>query len=353
MDIQAMLARTFYGNTVYDWLVSLLIVFAAVVVGKILYWISGNIIKKLTSKTKTKLDDILVDMIEEPAVFSLTLLGIWVGVKRLTLSEAALAWIWHVFEVLIIINIAWLITRLFDSLYTEYLVPLAGRSKTDLDDQLLPIVRKGTKIIVWIIAVVVALNNAGYNVSAVLAGLGIGGLALAMAAKDTISNIFGGFTIFTDKPFKVGDRIKVNGLDGFVREIGLRSTRIETLEGRRITIPNSAFSENPVENISIEPSRKVTVNLGVTYDTTPKKMEEAKAILKGITKRNKNVEEKVIVIFSDFNDSSLNIRLIYHIKKGADILGTQSDINMEILEAFNSKKIEFAFPTRTVYAKSC
>jgi len=255
------------------------------------------------------------------------------------------------FQFLVFISIAWIITRLLDSLCKQYLVPLVEESETDLDDQLLPVVSKGIKVIIWIVAIIMALNNAGYNVGALLAGLGIGGLAFAMAAKDTVSNIFGGFTIFTDKPFKLGDRIKISGHDGTVEEIGIRSTRIRTVAGRIVTIPNSKFSHNPVENISAEPSRKIVLNLGLTYDTTPQKMQKAMKILESIAKKNKNLEEKVLISFNHFGDFSLGILFIYYIKDGRDKLQTQTDINMNILTQFNENKLDFAFPSQTIYTK--
>ena len=136
---------------------------------------------------------------------------------------------------------------------------MVEESDNTLDDQLLPIVRKGTKFSLWAVGIIVALNNAGYDVGALIAGLGIGGLALAMAARDTVSNVFGGFTIFTDRPFTLNDRIKVSGFDGTVDEIGIRSTRLRTLAGTLVTIPNSTFSGSAVENSSAEPSRGVVM----------------------------------------------------------------------------------------------
>ncbi|MBT5021737.1 mechanosensitive ion channel [Candidatus Woesearchaeota archaeon] len=347
--LQEILIKTYYGNTVEQWAYALLIILGAVVVGKILYWFFGNVVKKFASKTKTKLDDIIVDMIEEPIVFALTLFGIWYATTRLTLTEGMSAWFGNVFQVLIVINVAWLITRLFDSFYTEYLVPLADKTDTDLDDQILPIVKTGTNIIIWIIAILVALNNAGYNVGALLAGLGIGGLALAMAAKDTVSNVFGGITIFVDKPFKLNDRVKVSGYDGTIVEIGLRSSRLKTLEGRIVTIPNSSFAGNPVENVTREPSRKVVLNLGLTYDTKPAQMEKAMKLLKDIAKKNKKINKDFKLSFNAFGDSALGIMFIYYIKKSSDILETQTEMNMEILKQFNKNKLEFAYPTQTVY----
>jgi MscS family membrane protein len=351
MAINEILTRTYYLNTVQQWLIALGIVLGSFIAGKIIYWIFGNVIKKFTSKTKTKLDDVIIDMIEEPIVFALILVGVSYAIRTLTLSNAVLTWIRSVFQVLIVITIAWTLSRLFDALVKEYLVPLTEKSETDLDDQLLPILRKGVKAIIWIVAILVALNNAGYNIGALLAGLGIGGLAFAMAAKDTVSNIFGGFTIFTDKPFKINDRVKVAGYDGTIKEIGIRSTRIQTLEGRIVTIPNSTFSDKPVENVTREPSRKVVLNLGLTYDTNAKQIEKAMTLIKQIAKKNQNVQEKVLVSFNQFGDSALGILFVYYIKKGKDILQTQTDINMEILKQFNKNKLEFAFPSQTVYHK--
>ena len=344
-------SKGFYGNTFSQWLIALLIIVASVIIGRSLYWLIKNYVRRLTSRTKTKLDNIIVDMIEEPLVFAIVLAGIWFGLSTLTFSETITEWIPKAYYILIIFNIAWLITRLLDSLISEYLVPITEESKTDLDEQLLPIARKGLKTIIWIIAIIVAINNAGYEVGPLLAGLGIGGLAFALAAQDTVSNLFGGFTVLTDKPFKIDDRVKIAGFDGTVKEIGIRSSRLVTLEGRMVTIPNSNFTKSPIENISSEPSRKVVLNLGLTYDTNDKQMELAMNLLKEIAGNSENVEEKVLTGFNGFGDFSLNIVFIYYIKKDSDILATQTQMNLEILKKFNENKLEFAFPSQTIYAK--
>lgn len=346
------LEQTYYGSTVTEWLVALLIIMGSALGGRLVYWIFKNLIGKLTAKTKTKLDDILVDMIEEPVFFGIILAGIWYAFSRLNFTESVDLWLGHAMRFVITLNVAWFITRLFDALFQEYLVPLAEKSKSDLDDQLLPIARRGTKIVVWSLAVIIALNNAGYDVGAALAGLGIGGLALAMAAKDTVANIFGGFTVFTDQPFKLKDRIKIDGYDGNVQEIGIRSTKLVTLAGRLVTIPNSTFSDTPVENLSAEPSRKIALDIGLTYDMSPEQMKEAMDTLKAIAEKHESTEEKVLVGFNGFGDFSMNILFIYYITKGEDILGTQTEINLAILEQFNEKGLEMAFPTQTIVTQS-
>jgi MscS family membrane protein len=290
-------------------------------------------------------------MVKEPIVFALTVAGIWYGLRSLNLPETAHVWIGNVFQFLVVLAVAWMVTRVLDAIYREYLVPIAEKSENDLDDQLMPILQKGTKLAVWSIGIIVALNNAGYDVGALIAGLGIGGLALAMAAKDTVSNIFGGFTIFSDRPFKLNDRVKVVGFDGTVVDIGVRSTRLKTLEGRIVTIPNSTFSDSAVENVSLEPSRKVVLNLGLTYDTTPEQMQVAMTILKDLAAANAALEENVSIGFNAFGDSAMNIIFIYYIKKEGDILGTQTEINMKVLEEFTKAGLDFAFPTQTLYTK--
>lgn len=349
---EEMLAGEMLGNTAEAWLIAISIAVGSVIGAKVLYWVFARVSRKLTQRTKTSLDDIIVDMIEEPVAAILSFLGIRFAIGTLSFPAGLDSWIGHLFNVVIILTAAWLVSRLFDALFAQYVVKWAEKSETDLDDQLLPIVRKLAKAVIWSVALIIALDNAGYDVGALVAGLGIGGLAFAMAARDTIANIFGGFTIFTDKPLTLNDRVRIAGFDGTVREIGLRSTRIETLDGTVVTVPNSKFADSPVENVSLEPSRKVTVRLGLVYDTSPEQMDKAIDLLRAIATGNENLEEKVLVAFNEFGDFSLNVLLIYYIKKGADILETQSAINRAILSEFNANGLEFAFPTQTLYTKN-
>lgn len=347
-----LLRQTYYGNTIAEWGITLLIIIGAFVAGKLLYWFTTNVARRVTARTKSNLDDLIIDMIEEPIVFALTAAGIWLGLHQLNLPEKADGWIDQGVQFLIVLMVTWLVARLLDALYREYLVPLAEKSETDLDDQLLPIVSRATKLAVWSLGIIVALNNAGYNIGALLAGLGIGGLALAMAAKDTVSNVFGGVTIFTDQPFVINERIKIEGFDGVVKEIGMRSTRLETREGRLVTIPNATFAENPVENVSREVSRRVVLDLGLTYDTSPEQMRRALGIVEAIIDENPNLEEQRLVSFDTFGDFALNIHVRYYIKKGADIWPTKSEVSLAILERFAEAGLEMAFPTQTIYTRA-
>lgn len=348
---QEILTKTYYGNTIQQWLISLLIVLGVAIVGKLAYWIITKFIKAITHKTKNKLDDIIIDMVEEPLIFAMVLGGIWYSTELLTLTQGTRIFIDHAFQFLIVINVTWLLSRLFESLYEEYMVPMAEKSESEVDDQLFPILRKGIKGILWTLGIIVGLNNAGYDVGAILAGLGIGGIALAMAAKETVSNMFGGITIFTDKMFKIKDRIVINGVEGAVEEIGLRSTKIRKLNGRLVTVPNSKFTSNEVENVSSEPSRKVVLTLGISCDTEPNKIQKAINITEKVLEKNENLLKKNTVFFSGFGNFTYDIMVIYYIKKGADIAQTKTEINLEIVTQFNKNNIEMPYPTQTILNK--
>lgn len=343
------LAKSFYWNTVGEWLMALGIMVGSILIGRTIYWLFANVVSRITAKTETKLDDIIIDMVEEPLSFAISILGIWYGIKSLHMPDLVHVWVNRIYYLLIVFNVAWLINRLIDALIKEYVQPLAERSDTNLDDQLLPILKKGMHFAVWAVALVVGLNNAGYDVGALIAGLGIGGLAFALAAQDTVSNLFGGITVFVDKPFKIKDRIKVNGLDGFVEDMGIRTTKLRTLEGRLVTIPNKTFSQSPIENVNSEPSRKVVLTLGLTYSTSPQAMQRATDLIKQLLDAHPGTDENRIVTFSGYSDSALQITITYFIRKEADIFQTQHEVNMAILERFNAEGMQFAFPTRTVH----
>lgn len=350
--IKEFLNQSFYHNRLEIWLYALLFALGGFILSKIVYWIFKKFVSRITAKTKTKVDDLLVDMLEEPIMYAIVILGFWLGFKKLTLPEGATSFMEHAFIFVFIFNLTWLIARTIDAFFQEYLVPLTEKSKSDFDDQIIPIIRKGVRGLIWSLGIIIGLDNAGFDIMALIAGLGIGGLALALAAQDTVKNIFGGIMVFIDKPFKLNDRIKVNGHDGMVQEVGIRSTRIKTLEGRVITMPNATFSESSIENVTAEPSRKVLLNLGLTYDTSPEKMEEAITTLeKLLVDFKEHVEDDHLISFNNFGDFSLGILFIYYIRKEADIFKVQSDLNLQLLKRFNEKGLEFAFPTQTIFKK--
>lgn len=338
-----------WGNSLLEYSIFIAVVLGSVIAGKIIYKIFKTTVRRLTKRTETILDDVLVDMIEEPLVMVIVLLGLWQGVKALTLSENMDLWIGRIFSILVIANITWFIARFVDSVIEHYLVP--SQNDSQVAKHLLPIAQRTASILIWAIGIIFIISNLGYEITSLVAGLGIGGLAIAMAVKDLLSHMFGGATVLTDKPFKIGDRIKVAGYDGFVKEIGVRSTRIETFDGTQIVIPNGVIANETLENVSKERARRVRMLIGLEYSTSAKQLEKAKSLLEKIILENDKTDDKSIVVFSEFGDFALKIMVIYWIKDLSQILQTKDEINMEIKRRFDRAKLSMAFPTQTVHVK--
>lgn len=336
------------GNDLSAWLIALAIAFGGIVVARLFYLLSTKGIKRLADRAKTRLPYTVVDMIEEPFAVGIVIAGFHWAERRLVLPEAVDATFLKVITFTIILDLTWAIARLLDDIVTQYIVPAVAKSESKLDDQILPIMRNVARILIWLIGGVVAIDNAGYNVGAIVAGLGIGGLAFAFAAQETIANLFGGVTIFIDAPFVIGDRIKVGGFDGFVREIGLRTSKLETLDGRRLTVPNSFFSKSVIENVSSEPATRFLEVVGLSRANNAEALEKALALVAEVLAEDPDLEKTSTVFFGDFGASSYDLSLVLWVKKGADAGIVRSRINIAVIRSLDRARIDLALPMRIV-----
>ena len=212
--------------------------------------------------------------------------------------------------------------------------------------------RKVAKVGVVIAGIVLTADNLGVKITSLLAGLSIGGLALGLAAQDTVANLFGAVAIFLDKPFRIGDMVKVEGVQGNIEQIGLRSTRIRNLEGHLVAIPNKTMGNAIITNITRRPSIRTEMNIGITYDTPTEKVKRATEILDEIFRADPKTHD-LIISFNKFNDSALNI-FVVHIwdgTEGKEHFDALQELNLKIKERFDAEKIEFAFPTQTLHVK--
>ncbi len=343
-----MLENELWGNTIENWGISILIILGAIIIVKLLSLLGKKVIKPFVTGTDNHLDDVIFYSLEAPVKFAIILLGIWIAIHRLVYPDSFVKVVDNAYSILIVLDITWFFGRLFSSLLQVYW----GKQSNGQANKMMPITKRTILVIVWLIGIVMALSNVGVNISALLGTLGIGGIAFALAAQDTVKNVFGAFTILTDKPFSIGDTIRVDSYEGTVVDVGVRSTKIMNYDKRIITFPNYKITDTSIVNISSEPMRRVVLNLGLTYDTTSEKMKEALELLKSIPKRVENVSSNpsdIVAVFTEYSDSALVIMYIYFIEKQGDILGVTSNMNMEILAAFNKAGLNLAFPTRTVY----
>lgn len=350
----AFLDHIFLGNSIQEWAIATGILIATFIATKIVYWFLSNIIKKLTSKTKTNLDDVLIEKLEKPIRYSILIFGYWIAIHYLNIeNKILLGFLEGLASLAIVLTLTSIASKIFDALVTEVVMPLVEKSEGGADNYILPVLSKAVKGVIWTFGIIIGLDNIGFDITAMIAGLGIGGLALALAAQDSVKNIFAGIMIFLDKPFKLKDRIQIEGFDGVVEEVGLRSTRIRTLDGRIVTIPNSTFTDNSVVNVTSQPALKIVLKLGLTYDTDQADMQKAVDILRQIVADNAAIlETDCSAGFNDFGDFSLGILFIYYVKPEAHWLDSQNDISKEVLKRFTEAKLDFAFPTQTLLNKA-
>lgn len=345
MDI---LGFTLLGNNLVQYGLFVGILALTILCTKLLYMFFKKVFRVFTQKTDNKLDDIIVESLEAPVLFSFFLGGFYYSMRFLSFSEFVQNIVDKILMAFIVLVVAWVISRIVRSVMMVYLKPLADKTESDIDDVLLPVLSKISTFVIFSIAIILVVQNLGFQVTSLVTGLGIGGLALALAAQDILGNLFGGAAVITDKPFKIGDRIKTNGFDGFVKEIGIRTTILVTFDGTHILVPNKLIADSITENISRERARRTKVILGLEYSTSTKKLEQAKKILERIVLKNDKTDDKSLIHFVKFNDYSLDIQLIYWIKDLDNILSTRDEINFAIKKEFEKVGLEFAFPTQTI-----
>lgn len=312
---------------------------------------------KITRKTKTDLDDRIIAKSSRPIGNYILLLGLYIIVQIFKFPGAPVdikSIILTGVKIAVVINTIWLLIRLTD-VFGKYLFSKAAKTRSRLDDQLIPIFQKTIRVFLYAICIIYIIQAMGYSISGIVAGLGIGGLAVALAAKDTLANLFGSITLITDRPFRVGDWIRVGDDEGYVEQIGFRSTRIRTFPKTQITIPNSIIANTSINNFSRMPKRRVKMTVGVTYETSADQMEAVVNKIRDLLGNHSEVDQEFsIVNFTDFGASSLDILVYYFTKstKWAHYLQVRQGINLSIMRIIEESGLSIAFPTRTVYLKT-
>lgn len=251
-------------------------------------------------------------------------------------------------------SIVLILFRMVDAL-SGYLEKRAARTATRLDDQLVPLVRKSLKTILGVLATIFILQNLDVDVGSLLAGLGIGGLAFALAAKDTLANMFGSLTIFLDRPFQIGDWVQVAGVEGTVEEVGFRSTRIRTFAKARVTVPNSTIANAIIDNMSERPLRRLRMVIGLTYDATPDQIQAYCEGVRAILRANPGVfHDYYEVHLNDFGPHALEI-LVYaflDVDSWTRELTERHNILLECMRLASRVGVSFAFPTQTLHIET-
>jgi MscS family membrane protein len=341
------------GIPLWQYLASLIYIFLAFYVSKALDLFIRERVQRWAGRTATKMDDILVGLVRGPVKVVSFVVLLHVGMEVYSWPESLAVFLSSALKIIVALSITYVILKTVDALTGVWQERATAADNEQFGRQLLPLIRKTLKVFVVIVAALVTSQNLGLNVTGLIASLSIGGLALGLAAQDTLANLFGAVAVLVDRPFKVGDRVQLDNVDGVVESIGFRSTRVRNLDGHLVTVPNKTMGSATITNVSLRPNIKTVMNIGVTYDTSTEKVERAVGILNEVCRAHPMTED-VWISFNKFNDASLNLQVV-HWWKGTDykayLAGVQ-ELNLTIKRRFEESGIEFAFPTQTLYLKS-
>ncbi len=343
MDI---LTKIYFGNSVQSWLIALATIILGVIIIRIFKRIVLNTLKRWSLKSKTTLDDFFIGTVEKSVIPILYLAIFRAGLGMLTISPGIL----KIINVASLLFFTFFVLKIITSVIKEFVFSFI---ETKEDSEAKEKQAKGllliVSIVVWILGIVFVIDNLGYDVTTLIAGLGIGGIAIALAAQTILGDLFSYFVIFFDRPFEIGDFIVVEDKSGTIEYIGIKTTRLRTLSGEQLVCSNTYLTNERVHNFKRMKQRRIVFKLQVTYQTPPEVIKEIPKLVKSI------IESAEDVLFdrghfSEFGHFSLNFEFVYYILS-ADYnlyMDRQQEIYYNILTQFKQKKINFAYPTQTI-----
>ncbi len=330
--------------------VSIVIFAIFIILGWIVYRIFERYFTKWAKKTKTNLDDEILANIKKPIYFFVILVGAYYGLEFLSILEPYSTEVAFTFSIVEILLIAFIITRVVNVVITWY---GEKRAKKQMSEHILFVLKKIINAVVYLFAFLVILAVLEINLSGIVVGLGVGGIAIAFALQNVLSDAFSAFSIYFDKPFEIGDYIVVGDHSGTVKKIGIKSTRVQLLQGEELVLSNSVLTTSSVRNFKKMRKRRISFSFGVTYATPTNKLKKIPDIIRDIIDGDKleYVDKIDRVHFTEFGDFSLNFNIVYYLKTKdyAKYMDTQQEINFAIKEAFEKEGIEMAFPTQTIF----
>lgn len=340
--------RPFLGNPLAGWVTAGVI---AVAIGFALYvlkHILGRRLAALAARTSTKLDDVASDLVRRTRWYFILALSLRAGSHALSLTPFAR----EVLEDLTSLAVLMQIAVWGSGLVTFWLARWSqarngGETSTSATINAIGVIARGA---LWSVVALIALKNVwDFDVAALVTGLGVGGIAIALAVQNVLGDVFAALSIVLDKPFEIGDTIAVDTSTGTVEHIGLKTTRIRALSGEQIIFSNADLLKSRVRNLKRMAERRVVFTIGITYDTPPEKVEQVPAIIQAIIEANDHTRFDR-AHFARFMDSSLEFEVVYYLTTNDYLtyMNTQQRVNLALLKRFNAEQIEFAFPTRTI-----
>lgn len=348
--INEFLERTYFHNTVLDYMIALgIILLGFIFIGAFKRVVLTRLLK-LTEHTHTSFDNYVVEGLERFGVPALYITVIYAAVNYLVLSDKLV----DVLRIAVTIAVTVLVIRFISSailfLLRGYVRKQSqGEEKVKQLGGLMLLIN----VMIWFIGLVFLFDNMGYDVTTVIAGLGIGGIAVALAAQNILGDLFNYFVIFFDRPFEVGDFIIIDNKMGVVEYVGIKTTRVKSLSGEQLIFSNSDLTGARLHNYKRMERRRVVFKIGVTYQTPLKQVKEIPVIIKSIVQAQK-LTEFDRSHFSSYGDSSLDFETVFYVLSSEYnvYMDIQQAINLRIFEEFQDRGIEFAYPTRMLYLQN-
>jgi len=345
--MEELLKETYWGNTILQYLIAAGFFVGGIIIVTIFKTIILIRLKKLAVKTKTTIDDFLIVGIQKSIVPILFYGSFYIALRTLNLSPEV-SNILNIASIFVITFFAIrLITSTLDYSITSY---SSMQDEGDKKAKQLKSLSALARFLVWGIGLIFLLDNLGFDISAVIAGLGIGGIAVALAAQTILGDLFSYFTIFFDRPFELGDYISVGDKNGTVEHIGIKTTRIRALSGEQLVFSNTDLTSSRLHNFKKLQKRRITFQLGVIYETPAEKLHKITDIGKKIIEEVQNAQFDR-GHFKSFGDFSLNFEFVYYVLSAdyAKYMDVQQEINYKLFNQFSKEGIEFAYPTQTLF----
>lgn len=337
-----------------DYLRTFVVLLGLFFIVRVAIFLGEKIVLRLTKKTKTKLDDILLERLSKPVTFGAFLIALEFAIRELPLTPETDGLLTRIILTTGILIIAYCVYTVANTLVISLLKNFAKKTKSSLDDSIISLFNSVLNLTLIILSLIYILEVWGVQVGPLLAGLGVAGLAVALALQPVLSNVFSGASMILDHSIKVGDWVKIDdGSMGIVDKIGLRSTRVRTFDNEVVIVPNTKLAESIIQNITLpEPIARVVVPFGVAYGTDPEKVR--KVVLKEIDKIPGVIKEEgkePAVRFLEMGDSSLNFKAYFFIDSFENRLSTIDQATTRIYNALGKAKIEIPFPQMDVHIK--
>lgn len=353
MDLSNLLSFELWGNTGEQYAIALAIFVGLMIVFKIFQVIVLYRLKKLTNKTQTDIDDFVLGLVKNVKPPFYFMVAFYLATNFLDLNEFLKKVVFGAFVIILVIQVIITAQKVIDYFIKKKILKSDDEGGDKDKEAIVKLTAQLTKGALWIFGALLILSNIGVDVTSLIAGLGIGGIAIALAVKDILGDIFASFSIFTDKPFKVGDFIELSPNEkGTVEKIGVKTTRLKTRQGQQIVVSNKMLTEATIQNYRRMEKRQTSYILGITYETPKSKLKKVPAIIKKIIEEQKHASV-VRVYLKEFGDFSINFEVVFTMENPEYDLftRTQHKIHLATLKAFEEEGIEFAYPTQTLFVQ--